>query len=336
MADADLRQLQRMAQAEGNVESQAAFLRQKIREGADDAQLAELLRSIRSNVDEIMELTGLSESRRLLVKARMLIEPQIDFALSYAIQPREGDAPLPSREAILASVMTILTPERAREILRFHEAKLVLTPITSLERYLEELNQTSQTMERCRVPYVSEFAQNQLNAQATQAQVEANKIKSWKFAISEGAQTFDIPEWDNGRETHQQRIERFNGRFAKSNILRLDYQSYIALMVQDLLKGRPIDCKYRNDSTSINAQTDTWQYTLMNETDEKQGLVGTAFWDGSFRYVNLFSDHLDNRDGVARFRPAVMGEILGFDFCPFFNFFLSSGVAEEYFLRCGE
>ncbi|MGE3341212.1 MAG: hypothetical protein AB7J46_04840 [Candidatus Altimarinota bacterium] len=312
MADRDVRDSERRALAEGSLESEAAYMRKRIREGANDADLSNLLKGFNSNVDEILEQTDLSEGRQLLLKARFLIEQQIAFALENAIQPREGDAPLPSREAILASVMRTLTPAQAREILQFNEAKLVITPVTSVERYREELNAASQTMEGSREPYVSEFTQDHLNTQATQAQVEGNKIKKWRFAITEGAQTFDIPEWDNGQESLRDRINnRFNPRFHQSKMSRLDYQSYVGLMIQGLRQGKPIDCEYLNHSRKAGAQFE-WQYTLLNETDEENGLVGAGLWHSDARSVGLYEFYLDLQHVDARLRPAVMGVVIGF------------------------
>ena len=294
MIDEDLQKLERTALVSDDPNDVAAALRAKTRVGADDAELSELLRSFTSDIDAILAHTDLSEDRKALLKARVLVDEQISSAIENAIQPREGDAFLPSGKAILTSVMKELTPERAREILRFHEAKLVLTPITSIERYREELNRASQIMEGYREAYVTGFAEEELSAQAAQAQVEGNKIKSWKFAITEGAQTFDIPEWDNGRENFQQRINLFNARFEQSGMTRLDYSSYIALMVHGLRKGKPIDGEYLKHSRKQDAKCD-WQFTLLNETDEERGLVGAACW-------------LD--DDRAHFRPAVMGDIV--------------------------
>lgn len=310
MADRRTRELERRAEKEGSPELVALLIGEKVRERADDAAFTALLRRFVPGIRHAaLTLTNLTEDQQALLEVRAMIEDQVSFALENAIQPslvRDAARPLP--EVVLASVLKILTPAQATEILQFKEAKLVITPVTSVERYDEELSQASITMEESLVPEFSRFPENQLTAQAARAEVRGNRIKSWKFAITEGAQIFDMPEWDNGQETHLQRIERFNERFVKIGMTRLEFQSYIGLMIQGLRQGKPIDCKYLNHSRKKGAQHE-WQYTLMNETDEEIDRIGTGLWDSCSHNVNLLEDNLDYPIDFARFRPAVVGDI---------------------------
>src|SRR5690606_28123326 len=179
---------------------------------------------------------------------------------------------------------------------------------TSPERYTEALQAASQIMEGSRAPNLSEFTQTRLNELAAQAEVEGTQIKQWRFAITEGAQTFPIPEWDNGRETFAERIERFNSRYSSKQITRLDYPSYTALMNQGLRQGKPTDCEYLNHSRKAGAKSD-WQYTLLNETNQETGLVGAGYWYNFNRRVSLNEAFLDSRYDDARFRASVVGDI---------------------------
>lgn len=303
----------------GDAVALSKYLRERQLHGETAADLsgnlAEYAQDTRKAAFGLLEM---SEGEQAVQEALILFSQQIDHARESAIQPREGDAPLPDRETILTSIQRTLTPEQARVFLdkkEVHEPTLVLVPITSTERYTEALQEASQTMEGSEEPSVLEFAQDQLNAQAIAAEVEENKIKKWKFAITEGAQTFDIPEWDNGQVTLQQRIDRFNSRYSSKQITRLDYPSYIALMHQGLRQGKPTDCKYQGDSKKRGAKN-TWQYTLLNETGEGTieevtlGLVAAAHWGDYARHVILSGYNLESRVESARSRLAVMGLVI--------------------------
>jgi len=313
MSDLRTRDLERRAKGHQTPENVVNFLEAKIREDASDVQLSRVLGTFVPEVrGAALKLIGnLTADRKVVLEVMAMLEEQIDQAMEFAIQPREGDAPLPDREAILRSIQRTLTPDQARTFLdkkEMNEPTLVLVPVTSPERYTEALQAASQIMEGSQEPYLSEFTQTRLNELATQAEVEGTQIKQWRFAITEGAQTFPIPEWDNGQETFQERISRFNTHYGTKGITRVDFSTYIALMHQGLRQGKPTDCEYLNHSRKAGAKSD-WQYTLLNETDEENGLVGAGRWNSGNRHVDLGESNLDLRNDFARFRPSVVGDI---------------------------
>jgi len=271
----------------------------------------EKLRKREAVTEDDMKFIDEVKGKIALLRVLAMMRDQIDFVQKNAIHPREGDAPLPDRETILRSIQRTLTPDQARTFLdkkEVNEPTLVLVPVTSPERYTEALQAASQIMEGSQEPYLSEFTQTRLNELATQAEVEGTQIKQWRFAITEGAQTFPIPEWDNGQETFQERISRFNIHYGTKGITRVDFPTYIALMHQGLRQGKPTDCEYLNHSRKAGAKSD-WQYTLLNETNQETGLVGAGYWHYDFRNVYLYVYNLDNQSDNARFRPSVVGDI---------------------------
>jgi hypothetical protein len=305
--DESLRSLERRARAGGLVDW-ARFVGASARANEEQA-IASLREVHRGDLVRVLQMSG---SIGAALEVMNVMEQQVDSALRDAIW-REGDAPLPPREAVLQSVLQNLTPERVQEIRKFHVVKLVIVPIASVDRYTEALHGASQTMEGSREPIVRTIL---LNNQTTQAQVEGSKITKWRFAITEGSQTFDVPEWDDISKTFQQRI----GFFRNSNLKKkvkgpgskgmsiLDYPSYIALMYQGLLHGKPIDCEYRNDSKDRNSKARAWQYSLLYQ-EENGFLVGAASWRHDLRYVYLDDEYIGNRSVNARLRSAVMGDI---------------------------
>jgi len=300
--DENLRRRQRGSDTlKGDAAALAGFLRERQRRGETAADLAGRLAEYSSSTRKaVFRLLEMNEDDQMMQEALILFDQQIYNALKSAIQPQEGDASLPDRQSILQSIHQCLTLEQAKIFLNrleIHEPKLVLVPITSMERYLQELQTASQTMEGSQEPLFSDFAQDQLHAQATAAEVEGNQIKYWKLAITEGAKTFDIPDWDNGQETFQERINRFNRKFVQSGMLRLDYRSYIALMIDGLRGGKPIDGD---------------QYSILNEMDEQQsfaGVVAIGEWLAGVVYVFLNEKGLYYRYTRARFRPSVVMDI---------------------------
>jgi hypothetical protein len=315
MSDSRKRDLENRAKGHQTPENVANFLKAKIREDASDLELSRILGTfvpdVRSAALELVE--DLADGRKILLEAMVMLRVQVDKALEFAIQPREGDAPLPDCEAILSSIQSILTPEQARIFLdkkEIHELKLVLVPVTSLERYTEALLDASQIMEGFRELHLSEFAQTRLDELATQAEVEGSQIKKWKFAITEGAQTFVLPSWDNSHENFRERINRFNTHYASKGITRLDLPSYIALMYQGLRQEKPIDCEYLNNSLEADAKAKSdWQYTFLNEIDEDARGVGGGSWSFYNRSVLLGVDPRSVPQQWARFRASVVGDI---------------------------
>lgn len=308
--DETLRRAEQGSDAEkGDAVALAALLRKRQRAAETAVDLAEYSQDTRKAAFGLLEM---SEDEQVRQEALVLFSNQIDHALESAIQPREGDAPLPDRETIFKSIERTLTSEQAKVFLNkkeIHKPTLVLVPVTSTERYIEALQEASQTMEDAYQPSFSNFPRNQLNRLATQAEVEGDKIKKWKFTITEGAQTFNIPSWDNSVETVQERINRFNRRYSSKSIHPIDTSSYIALMNQGLYHGKPIDCEYIDHSRSSSAIESDWQNTILNNTNENSDRVGVGRWVNLGRGVSLAVSLLLDRSDSIRFRPAVMGDI---------------------------
>src|SRR5690606_36053442 len=199
--DERLRREERDSDADKNdAAALAAFLSQRQRRGETAADLAGKLAEYAQDTRKgAYSLLAMNEDQQVLQEALILFGQQIDQARELAIQPREGDAPLPEREVILQSIQRTLTADQARVFLNkkeVHEPRLILVPVTSVERYIEALQQASESMEGARRPDFEDFARVQRRTLATQAQVEGNKIKKWKLAITEGAQLFPVPTWD--------------------------------------------------------------------------------------------------------------------------------------------
>lgn len=320
--DERLREIERRSLADkSDAEALAELLSVKER-GGEKASTARTLRGYIENTRKsAYTILGLKEEEVLKKEVLVFVENQIDPAILAAeegFQPREGDAAIPDRESVSQAIVrefTVghngLTLEMAKarfeEVKKLHEVKLVLAPVTSVERYRQELQTASQIMKRSKNPIIRLPAENQLNIQAIESQVEDNQIKEWKFAITEGAQVFGIPEWDNGQVSLEERINRFNDRYASSRIRRLDLQSYIALMIDGLRHGKPIDCKYEGDSLERNAKTVVWQLTLFNEVEN--GLVIMAGWHDRERSVDLGHFPIVARSGTTRSRPSVIGVV---------------------------
>lgn len=287
----------------------AASLRDEPREKTVQ-RLSEIQGRIR---DEVLNLTVENDEERGRLNALAMVCVQIEDSIRFAMRTRKGDAELPSGAAIMHSIMREMTSERAREMLLFHKPTLVLTPITSLTRYLEEIREVRQIRDGSRNLSLSEFARDQINHQAVAQEVDHNRIRKWRFAITEGSQVFDIPEWDNGEENFEQRIRRFNLRFTPNKIFSLDYASYIALANRGFLTKNFIDDCGEYES-GIPHPSQKMQFTLLNEMefsefDPQLSRVGVASCSKFGQFVTLGDDRLHDHGSRTLFRPAIMGDI---------------------------
>ncbi|MGE3278830.1 MAG: hypothetical protein AB7J40_03475 [Candidatus Altimarinota bacterium] len=225
------------------------------------------------------------------------------------MKTKKDDGDFPASEAILSSVERELTPEQAREVLQFIEPKLVLTPVTSLERFREALASASETLEMSKSAYILEPVPTHFNAEAVQAQVQGNQIKRWRFAITEGAQVFMPQEWDSEMESFPQRIERFNRKFGAINIFPIDCQTYAALTYAGLLQGRPTDGQYGNNSRDAFCKSFVGQSTILTKGSDASTML-VAYWCFDYRQVVFYGSTLENLPERCRFRPAVIGDIV--------------------------
>lgn len=326
------RELERLARVSGAPQDGAAFLRELLRGGAEDSELSSALTvvGVGMRAQTLALVENISEDRRSILQVlALMIErvdkrpDQVERALAttalFEINPDQGDIPLPNHQQVLQSIQSQLTPRQAQEILTFKEPRLVVYPITNDERYKKALHcESCRTMERQYLPYLSDFARNALNAIAQQGA----QITGYRWAIVDGAQMVDVPDWDDAGATLPQRIDNFNENFqellsqnssdesdhSRARFGRPDYGSVGVLMMESLLKGKPLGCKYKGDSRKRDASYE-WQYTLLQGIDEEDGVVGVVYWAPFSQQVRLRDFDLGNRGLDARFRLAVMGKI---------------------------
>jgi hypothetical protein len=159
-----------------------------------------------------------------------------------------------------------------------------------------------------RGPFFSRFAEDNI--------IDASQyITRWEFVISEGAQVFDHRRWDRPTANLATRIKRFDSRYSSCGITRLNYPSYIALMIDSLRNGKPLDCKYENDSGESDAQLVRSQETILAELGHDMDsrvfrrAVATATWYPKYRQVILGHAAVDKPNESARFRCAFRGGV---------------------------
>lgn len=225
-----------------------------------------------------------------------LIANQIDDALRYAVQPQEGDAPLPDKEAIMTAIRRTITRDQAREIFSMRKQTLVLVPVMTWERWDQALTIQGTS------PLVTGHALSNSSEQFyTDAQIEGNKIKKWKFAIVQEPQKYGSHPTDHPSRTLRQRRRTFRERLP-AGMSAPDYMCFSAITVYYLLQGK----RFGDGLSSILKDTDS-------ESDEDQAIedkcvVGIG---AVGRYVSIFDELLDIPDGTLRVRfcASVMGEI---------------------------
>jgi len=173
----------------------ARQLAKRVRVGADDAELSRILQPHAKEFrQDALKILSLEDDRRVMVESITMIHDQVDEALQFTIQSRQGDVPLPTPRVVLRSVLrTLTTPADARAILDFHEPRLIIVPDTSLGRWNDQLNEEVRVMEGA-FPLVRNALYSDIERE--RARNTPNNIGGWSFAVTEGAQTFSPPEWD--------------------------------------------------------------------------------------------------------------------------------------------
>lgn len=316
--DEGVRKLERAVRASGAPSEGVALLRVVVRNGGEEPQLASALISVASNVRAatLAQVDNIPEERRAILQVMALLLERVDNELNqihhalttmalFEVNPDQGDVALPEPEQVLESIRSQLTPRQAQEVLQFKEPRLVIYPITNAQRYVQALNcEACRTMEGQQTPYLSDFTRNSLNALAQ----EGKKIPGYRWAIVDGAQRVDIPEWDSALQDFRGRIGEFDRRYQDTGVQRLNFGSAAVLMMDSLVQAKPLGCEYEGESTRRDAKYE-WQYTLLQEIDEENGLVGVVDWNPNARSVNLSVRSLVLDAPGARLRSAVMGQI---------------------------
>lgn len=296
------------------------YLDEILRNNAEEARvlspLNQVHRGARSKVMGLLFRRDFDRDKYPVLSVLKMMDEQMGSALQNTIQLRAGDTPLASREVIMESIMRELTPARAREILQFHEPMLVLVPAASLERYRLELIVASRIIQQAEAPFFSRFTELHLNEQARSSQVVGTQVKSWKFAITEGASVFDVPEWDNALNTSLDRTRLFTERFRESQMGMLSHRSYIALMVAGLKQNRTIDGRYYGKHKYHQSQS-SQHFTYLDVSSETVILdeysffgICTAGWSDVPPQVFFRTASMSQSCDGARFRPMVDGHIV--------------------------
>ncbi|MGE3279057.1 MAG: hypothetical protein AB7J40_04705 [Candidatus Altimarinota bacterium] len=299
-------------------------------EGVSDAQLPELLHRMRLGepvqawfpqwklLGDIRHdmLRTLNAPLRNEVLFREFLEEQCLELAQDRWQITERDVPLPSIDRILSAVMNSVTPEIMNEVLAFKKPVLLLAPVAELSRLIFELNSVLCQMSLHETVWCGWSERSNFSNESADM-----RVKRWDFVLTEGAQVFDLPDWDDARVTRRERLEVFSQRFSNIGMRSVDRFSYTALALRGLRHQKPADCAYEGGVFSPDGVVSKWQYTHLEVLDEQN--IGFGAWMPRRRHVIFGRDGLDSfsqdEDGDAfpgtagRFRPAFAREVVSED-----------------------
>lgn len=220
------------------------------------------------------------------------------FGLYNPEQPQEGDVPAPTMEQAKEILARQVTPEQLEVIKKMEKPSLQLIPVTSMARYATALDSNkpmSGQIDAC----VSNWHKKAFARADKRDGVKENTIIGWRIAVTEGAIEPKLLEGDDVQKTLRGRGQWFAQEYAKKGVSGVDLKRMIALMMDSLKRGEPI-----NDYSK---QGGSW--TFVNSESEENGVVSGVGWSDYYRRVRLDGRDAGFQVGYARFRASVVVDV---------------------------
>jgi hypothetical protein len=221
------------------------------------------------------------------------------FGLYNQEQPQEKDVPAPDEKQAKEILAKQVTPEQLEVIKRMEKPTLQLIPVTSLSRYVSAMD-SYKPMEGQYDTLVSDWHKKAVvRADERDGVKNNNTIVSWKIAVTEGADEPKLLEGDDVQKTLRERGQWFKQEFARKGVSGVDLKRALALMMDSLKAGKPMNDFWKQDGT----------WTFVNEEPEKDGHIFGVLWNAGYRRV-----YLGERDAViqsvgGRFRASVVVDV---------------------------
>jgi hypothetical protein len=224
------------------------------------------------------------------------------FGLYDKEKPKKGDVPAPDLKQAKEILAKQVTPEQLEVIKRMEKPTLQLIPVTSMARYAEALD-SHKPMDRQNDAYVSPWTQGAFERADERDGAKDNTIIGWKIAVTEGSKEPKLLDGDDVDKTLRERGAWFKQEFQRKGVSGVDLKRMLALMMDALKNGEPINDYVKQDGT----------WTFVNEEPEKNGDVSGVYWYGYDRRVDLRDRGAGNRGSYARFRASVVVDVPNLD-----------------------
>jgi len=220
------------------------------------------------------------------------------FNLYNPEQPQEGDVPAPTMEQAKEILARQVTPEQLEVIRKMEKPSLQLIPVTSMARYATALD-SNKPMDGQIDAYVSDWHKKAFARADKRDGVKDNTIIGWRIAVTEGAKEPKLLEGDDVKKTLRERGQWFAQEYAKKGVSGVDLKRMLALMMDSLKRGEPINDYVKQDGT----------WTFVNDEPEKNGDVSGVGWDDDNRRVYLRERDAGTRSAYARLRASVVVDV---------------------------
>ncbi len=220
------------------------------------------------------------------------------FGLYNPEQPQEGDVPAPTMEQAKEILARQVTSEQLEVIKKMEKPSLQLIPVTSMARYATALD-SYKPMEGQNDAYVSDWHEKAFVRADERDGVKDNTIIGWRIAVTEGAKEPKLLEGDDASRTLRERGQWFAQEYAKKGVSGVDLKRILALMMDSLKDGTPMNDCWKQDGT----------WTFVNGEPEENGDVSGVGWLDRSHRVFLNEDSADSRDDRARLRASVVVEV---------------------------
>lgn len=254
------------------------------------------------------------------------------YEASKTLTPlREGDTDYPSIENV-KKVLESFTPEQLEVINQMQAPILQLMPVTSGERYLEDLN-TNKPMREQVDADVSNWTKRRILEKADERDDVLEKIiTGWRVAITEGANAPELLDGDDVTDTLGERRAWFAEVYGPKDVTGVDLKRYIKLQQAGLAgeTPRPVDDVFGGD--------DTWTVLNGEPIGEYNDLVVGGYWVGGWAdchcRMHLRETRTNIQDCYAHFRVSVMADVPKFTFL-YERCFRNRQNAEKSFMNKG-
>ena len=216
--------------------------------------------------------------------------------LYNAEQPQEGDVTAPTLEQAKDILAKQVTPEQLEVIKKMEKPTLQLIPVTSMARYAEFLD-GHKPMKGQNDAYISDWHKEAFVRADERDGVTNNKsIIGWQIAVTEGAKEPKLLDGDDVNKTLRERGQWFTQEYAKKGVKGVDLKRMVALMMDSLKTGQPMNDYWKQDGT----------WTFVNEEPENNGDVSGVGWVVDNRQVDLDEVAADSQFADARMRASVV------------------------------
>ncbi|MBI5221822.1 MAG: hypothetical protein HY979_03385 [Candidatus Magasanikbacteria bacterium] len=214
-------------------------------------------------------------------------------------QPQEGDVPAPTLEQAKELLANQITSEQFEVIGRMEKPTLQLIPVTSMARYVEALDSYKPIDGQDDV-YVSNWHKKAFVRADQRDGVSGNKsIIGWRITVTEGAKEPKLLDGDDVDKILRERNAWFKREFGRKNVSGVDLKRMLALMMESLKTGQPINDYWK--------QNGTW--TFVNEEFEKDNFVSGVGWSDRGRRVSMREDRANYQGHRAHFRTSVVVDV---------------------------